>query len=84
MNMGWSGDAYEMMKHEMEGVSSTRYETNQSYHNKSKKINIRKTSKNKCEIGLKNHHQCKAWIWPIILILQRVSKEFQFNFHKED
>jgi hypothetical protein len=25
-----------------------------------RKFNIRKTSKNKCEIGLKNHYQCKA------------------------
>ena len=23
MNMGWNGDAYEMMKHEMKGVSRT-------------------------------------------------------------
>jgi hypothetical protein len=45
MNMGWNGDAYEMMKHEMKRVSSTRYETNQSYHDKSKKINIKETSK---------------------------------------
>ena len=27
-------------------VSSTRYKTSQSYHNKSKKINIKKTNKN--------------------------------------
>jgi hypothetical protein len=25
MNMGWNGDAYEIMKHEMKGVSSTKY-----------------------------------------------------------
>jgi hypothetical protein len=42
--MGCNGGAYKMMKHEMKGVSSTRYETNQSYHDKSKKINI-KTNK---------------------------------------
>jgi hypothetical protein len=43
--MGWDDDAYGEYEIWNEKVSSTRYETNQSYHNKSKKINI-KTSKN--------------------------------------
>jgi hypothetical protein len=34
------------MKHEMKRVSSTRYETKQSYHNKSKKININTNTNN--------------------------------------
>jgi hypothetical protein len=34
------------MKHETKVVSSTRYRASQRYHNESKKIYIKKTSKN--------------------------------------
>jgi hypothetical protein len=47
------------MKHEMKNISSTKYNASKSYHNKSKKIDI-KSKQKQCEIALKSHHQCKT------------------------
>ena len=50
MNMGWNDDTYEMMKHEMKGVSSTwqyqEVKTSKNYYNKSKEITTKNIAKN--------------------------------------
>jgi hypothetical protein len=53
MNMGWNEDAYEIMEHEMKGVSNTRYNMVKikqvRYHNKCNR-NQHKTKPKQCKI----------------------------------
>jgi hypothetical protein len=65
MNIGWNGDAYEMMKHEMKGVSRT-WQYQRSEVRKILEYKRWKISANMARICSQNARTK----WPIILTFQ--------------